>query len=67
MLTAAGAWLITAAARGVAALLLIFLWLAALQLCGRLPRRGLAVRRREAPRPPGTYIGFRARRGLSGR
>jgi uncharacterized protein DUF1707 len=40
MLTAAGAWLIALSARGVGALLLIFLWLVALRLCGRLSRRG---------------------------
>lgn len=40
MLTAAGAWLIAVAAKGIGGLLLIFLWLVALRLCGRLSRRG---------------------------
>lgn len=40
MLAAAGAWLITVAAGGVIAVLLIFLWLAALQLRGQLLRWG---------------------------
>jgi hypothetical protein len=38
MLAAAGAWLIAVAAGGVAAVPLIFLWLALLQLRGWLPR-----------------------------
>ncbi|HET9968752.1 MAG TPA: hypothetical protein VFQ68_10985 [Streptosporangiaceae bacterium] len=40
MLTAASAWLIAIAAKGIGGLLLIFLWLVALRLCGRLSRRG---------------------------
>lgn len=39
-LAAAGAWLIAVAAGGVVAVLLIFLWLAALQLRGQLLRWG---------------------------
>lgn len=40
MLAAAGAWLIAAAARGVAAVPAIFLWLVSLRLCGLVLRRG---------------------------
>lgn len=43
MLAAAGAWLIAAAAGGVLAVPIIFLWLVALQLRGRLPRWGRQV------------------------